>query len=467
MHFKRAKLPETGYNCHDFFFKKPRFMFQHSAYELTQIAQHTLELAQQKGVTAAEVDLNESLGQNTQVRLHEIEQIEFQQDKSLDITVYVGQRKGRASTADLSPNALADTVQAACDIARYTADDAFSGLADADLMATQFGDLDRYHEWNLDSQSAITLAKRCEDAALSTDKRIINSEGASVSTGHFQFVYANTHGFCQHQRGTRHSISCSIVAGTKNEMQRDFWYDVSCNAQNLDTPEAIGQIAANHAIRRLNSRSLKTGNYPVIFDAAISSSLIGHIVGGLSGGALYRQNSFLINSLGKQILPENISLREEPHILSALGSTYFDGEGVATKPRFVIENGVVCGYFLSSYSARKLGLQTTANAGGAHNLYLSATVATQADLLHQMGSGVLITELMGQGVNLLTGDYSRGAAGFWVENGVIAYPISGITVAGNLKQMYRHIAGTANDALRRHSGSIGSILIDDMTIAGV
>nr|WP_283397641.1 metalloprotease PmbA [Wielerella bovis] len=443
-------------------------MFQHTAQELTQAAERVLQLAKQNGATAAEVDLSESHGQTVQVRLREIEQIEYQQDKSLEVTVYVGQRKGRASTADLSPQALADTVQAACNIARYTAEDPFAGLADADLMATHFGDLDRYHEWDLSSESAIELAKCCEEAALSSDKRISNSDGAGVSTGHFQFVYANSHGFCQHQQGTRHSLSCSVVASDKNGlMERDYWYDLSCDSCDLDAPEIIGQVAAERTVRRLNAGSLKTGNYPVVFDATISGSLIGHIVGGLSGGALYRENSFLLNSLDTQILPDFLSLREEPHIPHSLGSTYFDNEGVATKPRFVIENGVVRGYFLGSYAARKLGMQSTGSAGGAHNLYLTATVPTQTDLLKQMDTGLLVTELMGQGVNMLTGDYSRGAAGFWVEKGVIAYPVSEITIAGSLKEMLRGIVATANDSLKRNSGSIGSILINQMTIAGV
>ncbi|ULJ61486.1 metalloprotease PmbA [Wielerella bovis] len=443
-------------------------MFQHTAQELTQAAERVLQLAKQNGATAAEVDLSESHGQTVQVRLREIEQIEYQQDKSLDVTVYIGQRKGRASTADLSPQALADTVQAACNIARYTAEDPFAGLADADLMATHFGDLDRYHEWDLSSESAIELAKRCEEAALSSDKRISNSDGAGVSTGHFQFVYANSHGFCQHQQGTRHSLSCSMVASDKNGlMERDYWYDLSCDSRDLDAPEIIGQVAAERTVRRLNAGSLKTGNYPVVFDATISGSLIGHIVGGLSGGALYRENSFLLNSLDTQILPDFLSLREEPHIPHSLGSTYFDNEGVATKPRFVIENGVVRGYFLGSYAARKLGMQSTGSAGGAHNLYLTAAVPTQTDLLKQMDTGLLVTELMGQGVNMLTGDYSRGAAGFWVEKGVIAYPVSEITIAGSLKEMLRGIVATANDSLKRNSGSIGSILINQMTIAGV
>ncbi len=441
-------------------------MFQHTANELQQAAQAALDLAKQKGATAAEVDLSESLGQSVQVRWREIEQIEYQQDKSLDITVFVGHSKGRASTADLSPAALASTVQAACDIARYTAADPFAGIADADLMATHIADLDRYHEWDLSSENAVAVAKECEEAALSADSRISNSEGASVNTAHFQFVYANSHGFCQHQRGTRHSLSCSVVASDANGMERDYWYDFASDHHDLDTPAHIGNIAAERATRRLAPQSVATGSYPILFDATVANSLIGHIVGGLTGGALYRQSSFLQDSLGTQILPSFISLREEPHIPRALGSTYFDSEGVATQPRFVIENGIVRGYFLDSYSARKLNQTSTGNAGGAHNLYLTATAESQAQMLNQMGTGLLITELMGQGVNMLTGDYSRGAAGFWVENGIISHPVSGVTIAGSLKEMLQNIIATGNDFRRNASSKIGSILISNMTVAG-
>ncbi|WP_308031390.1 metalloprotease PmbA [Neisseria cinerea] len=441
-------------------------LFNHTASELLDLCRRTLDLAKATGATAAEADFSESLGQSVSVRLGEIEQIEFQQDKSLDITVYVGKRKGRASTADFSEKALQDTVKAAIDIARYTAEDDCAGLADASLMAQHVGDLDRYHEWDLSPEAAVELAKQCEQAALNEDERIENSEGAAVQTGHYQYVYGNTHGFAAHQQGTRHSISCSVVAADENGMQRDYWYDSSCRHQDMDSPAQIGQTAAERTLRRLNSRSIPTGNYPVLFDATVSGGLIGHLVGALSGGSLYRQSSFLINSIGKQILPDFLSLREEPHIPRVFGSTYFDSEGVATRPRFIIRDGIVESYFLSSYSARKLGMQTTGNAGGAHNLYLNHTHETQSDLLKEMGTGLLVTELMGQGVNAITGDYSRGAAGFWVENGIIAYPVHEITVAGRLQDMYRNIVGVSDDALRRSSNQIGSILIGSMTVAG-
>ena len=441
-------------------------LFNHTPDELTDLCSRTLSLAKKYGATAAEADFSESLGQSVNVRLGEIEQIEFQQDKSLDITVYAGRRKGRASTADFSDKALVDTVRAAIDIARYTSEDDCAGLADADLMADKPIDLDRYHEWDLSAEEAAALAKQCEQAALDSDERIENSEGADVQTGHYQYVYGNSHGFMAHQQGTRHGISCSVVAADEQGMERDYWYDSACCHQDLETPEQIGRTAALRTVRRLDSRSIPTGTYPVLFDTMMSGGLIGHLAGALSGGALYRQSSFLMDSIGKKILPDFVNLREEPHIPRAFGSCWFDSEGVATHPRFVIKNGIVEGYFLSSYSARKLGMQTTGNAGGPHNLYLAPTHAAQADLLKEMGTGLLVTELMGQGVNTITGDYSRGAAGFWVENGVIAHSVHEITIAGRLQDMYLNIAGIADDALRRSPNKIGSILIAEMTVAG-
>ncbi len=441
-------------------------MFNHTPSELKEWCAFALETARQKGATAAEADLSESVGQNVQVRLQEIEQLEYQQDKSLDITVYVGQRKGRASTADFSRTAIEETVRAALDIARYTASDDAAGLADAALMADKPLDLDKFHPWELSAADAVELAKQCEAAAQSHDPRITNSEGAAVHTNHYQFVYGNSHGFLQHQQGTRHSASCSVVASDGQGMQRDYWFDTARSAQELDSMAHIGRTAAEHTVRRLGARSLPTGNYPVLFDTTLSGSLIGHVVSALSGSALYRQSSFLVDSLGKAVLPDFLSLREEPHIPRAWGSAWFDAEGVATHPRFVIENGVVAGYFLSAYSARKLGMQTTANAGGAHNLLLNHTCPDQNTLLKQMDRGLLVTELMGQGVNMLTGDYSRGAAGFWVENGVIQYPVEEITIAGRLQDMLLNIIGVANDALPRASNKIGSILVSDMTVAG-
>ncbi len=442
-------------------------MFNHSEQTLRDVCAQALALAKAGGATAAEADVSESIGQSVQVRLQQIEQIEYQQDKSLDLTVYVGQRKGRASTADFSPAAVADTVRAALDIARYTAEDDCAGLADAALMATEFPDLQSYYEWTIDTAAAAELARRSEAAAQAADSRICNSEGAGVQTGHYHYVYGNSHGFMHYQKSSRHSLSCSMVAGGgKQGMQRDYWYDLARDPADLDSPEHIGQTAARRAAQRLGAKSLPTGSYPVLFDATVSGSLIGHLVGALSGSALYRQTSFLTDSIGQSILPPALSLREEPHLPKALASTAFDAEGVATRPRFVIENGIIRGYFLGSYSARKLGLPTTANAGGVHNLVLNHTHPSQAELLREMGSGLLVTELMGQGVNTVTGDYSRGAAGFWVENGEIAYPVQEITIAGRLQDMLPNIAGAANDALKRSAHKVGSLLLEKMTVAG-
>lgn len=441
-------------------------MFHHCADELQALCTQALTLAKQQGARAAEADVSESNGQSVQVRLQSIEQIEYQQDKSLDITVYKGQAKGRASTADFSASAVAETVQAALNIARYTAQDEYAGLADAALMATEIGNADAYHPWDLSVDAAVQLAKQCEAAAQAADARIQNSEGAGVQTDHYQYVYGNTHGFLAHQQGSRHSLSCSVVAADGGGMQRDYWYDLARDGADLEAPEVIGAAAAARALRRLGARSVPTGVYPVLFDAAVSGSLIGHLVGALSGGALYRQTSFLVDSLGKPLLAPWVQLHEWPHIPKALASAWFDAEGVATRARAVVENGVIGGYFLNSYSARKLGMQTTANAGGAHNLHLQATHASQADLLRDMGRGVLVTELMGQGVNTITGDYSRGAAGFWVENGVIAHPLEEITIASRLQDMFLDMTGAADDALKRSAHKVGSILIARMTVAG-
>lgn len=441
-------------------------MFHHSADALNQLCQQVLTQAEKGGASAAEAEVSESNGQAVQVRKLDVEHIEYQQDKSLDVTVYVGHARGRASTADFSPRAVEETVQAALNIARFTAQDDCAGLADAQLMATDLGDTDSFYPWIISVEEAVDLAKSCEQAAIQQDPRISNSEGAEIQTEHYQFVYGNSHGFDAYKKGSRHSLSCSVVAADGRGMQRDYWYDLARDARDLQTPEDIGREAAARAVRRLGAKSVPTGQYPVIFDTTIAGSLIGHLVGALSGGALYRQTSFLVDSLGKTILASWVQLRELPHIKKALGSTYFDAEGVATHDRTVIEDGQVMGYFLSSYSARKLGMQTTANAGGAHNLHLNHTHATQADLLREMGTGLLVTELMGQGVNGITGDYSRGAAGFWVENGAITYPVEEITIASRLQDMFKGMVGAADDALKRNTHKVGSILLENMTVAG-
>ena len=441
-------------------------MFHHSADQLQELCQQAINKSRLQGATAVEIDISESAGQNVQVRQQNVEHIEYQQDKSLDITVYLGQAKGRASTADFNEKAIEEVIRAALSIARYTAQDDCAGLAEAALLATEFGDTESFFPWSLSADEAIEIGKKAEQAALDADERIKNSEGAEVQTDHYQFVYANSNDFCAYQRGSRHSISCSVVAADDSGMHRDYWYDLARDARDLDNAEIIGQTAATRTVRRLNGRSVATGKYPVIFDTTVAGSLIGHLVGALSGSALYRQTSFLVDSLGKQVMAPWVCLTEKPHVKKALASTYFDAEGVATLDRTVISEGQVAGYFLSSYSARKLGMRTTGNAGGVHNLYLNHTHASQADLLKTMGTGLLVTELMGQGVNAITGDYSRGAAGFWVENGVIAYPVEGITIASRLQDMFMAMAGVADDSLKRSTHKVGSILIDNMIIAG-
>ena len=441
-------------------------MFHHNAEQLQNLGRQALEQAKKQGATAAEIDISESVGQNVQVRQQEVEHIEYQQDKSLDITVYLGQAKGRASTADFSDQAINDVVAAALNIARFTAQDDCAGLADPALLATEFGDIEAFFPWVLSTDESIAIGKRTENAALKTDKQISNSEGAGVQNDHYQYIYANSNDFCAYQKGSRHSISCSVVAEDANGMQRDYWYALARDPLDLEKPEEIGSLAATRAVQRLSGRTLATGKYPVIFDRTVAGSLISHLVGALSGGSLYRQTSFLVDSMGKQILAPWVTLTENPHVKKALASTYYDAEGVATHPRTVIESGRVCGYFLSSYSARKLGMQTTANAGGVHNLSLNYTHSTQAELLQAMGNGLLITELLGQGVNTITGDYSRGAAGFWVENGVISYPVEGITIASRLQDMYAGMMGAADDALKYSTHKIGSVWIDTMTVAG-
>ncbi|WP_374694897.1 metalloprotease PmbA [Snodgrassella alvi] len=443
-----------------------RLMFHHSADQLQELCQQAINKARKQGASSVEIDISESAGQNVQVRQQNVEHIEYQQDKSLDVTVYLGQAKGRASTADFSNKAIDEVIGAALNIARFTAQDDCAGLADAALLATEFGDTESFFPWRLSADEAIEIGIKTEQAALDTDERIKNSEGAEVQTDHYQFVYANSNDFCAYQRGSRHSISCSVVAADASGMQRDYWYDLSRDARDLADAEIIGQTAATRTVRRLDGRSVATGKYPVIFDTTIAGSLIGHLVGALSGSALYRQTSFLVDSLGKQIMAPWVCLTEKPHVKKALASTYFDAEGVATHERTVINEGSVAGYFLGSYSARKLGMRTTGNAGGVHNLYLNHTHASQDDLLKTMGTGLLVTELMGQGINAITGDYSRGAAGFWVENGVIAYPVEGITIASRLQEMFMAMVGAADDALKRSTHKVGSILIDNMTIAG-
>jgi PmbA protein len=433
---------------------------------LQQLAADVLAHAKAKGASACEVDVSEGFGQSVAVRCDEVETIEFNRDKGIGVTVYDGQRKGYASTSDFSPQALRETVEAAIAIARFTAEDDCAGLADVALMAGSCPDLDLFHPWALGVDEAIALARRSEQAAFAASPLVSNSEGASVSTQQAHFVAANSHGFMGGYPTSRHYISCSVIAGEQDAMQRDDWYTTRRSAAELDDPESVGRTAAERAVARLGGRKVKTGEFPVLFEAPLAAGLLASLVHAASGGALYRKSSFLVDHLGRKIMPDFVNIVERPHIPRGLGSAAFDSDGVATADRDVVRGGVLEGYFLSAYSARKLGMQTTANAGGSHNLIITPGEHDRAGLLALMGRGLLVTELLGHGINYVTGDYSRGAAGYWVENGKIAYPVEEITIAGNLKAMLAGIVAVGSDVLVRGSKQTGSILVDRMTVAG-
>ncbi|NOU01526.1 MAG: metalloprotease PmbA [Gallionella sp.] len=440
--------------------------FSHTDAALRHIAQDMLAYAKQRGATAASAEVSEGFGQAVTVRHGEVETIEYNRDKGLGITVYIGQQRGNASTSDFSPQAIRDTVDAALSIARYTAKDDCSGLPDADKLARKHVDLDLYHPWVLPVEDAIALAQECEQAALDTDKRISNSEGATVNVHEAQFITANSLGFIGGYPTSRHSVSCAVIAGKDDAMERDYWYSVARNASEIVEVKQIGRIAAERTVRRLKARQLDTMQVPVIFEASIAASLLGHFVGAVSGGSLYRKSSFLLDKMDQQIFAPHINIQDIPDIPRGLASSPFDDEGVQVQRRTIVEDGVLRGYFLGSYAARKLGLSTTGNAGGNHNLILQSGELDFAGLVKTMSRGLVVTELMGQGVNGVTGDYSRGAAGFWVENGEIQYPVQEITIAGNLKDMYRNIVAVGNDVLVAGSRQSGSILVEGMTVAG-
>jgi PmbA protein len=433
---------------------------------LKQITQDVLKLAKQAGASSAETEVSYGTGQNVSVRMGEAENIEYNRDKGVSVTVYFGQQKGHASSSDLSQQALKDTVEAACNIAKYTAKDEFCGLADANLMATETPDLDLYHPWNISVEAAIEIAKTCEAAAFAVDrKRIINSEGAGVSNSESVFAYANSHGFVGGYPSSQHSISCSVIAEDGDAMQRDYWYTNARDMTNMESAEYVGKLAGARTVRRLGAQSISTCQVPVLFEAPLASGLISSLIGAISGGSLYRKSSFLLDSLGTQIASPLLNIEELPHLKKGIASSSFDSEGVATKPRKLVENGVLQGYVLGSYSARKLGMATTGNAGGSHNLIVRSTGQNFADLLKLMGTGLLVTEVLGHGLNMVTGDYSRGAAGFWVENGVIAYPVEEITIAGNMSDMLKQIVAVGSDVIAQSSKQTGSILIERMTVA--
>ncbi len=433
--------------------------------ELTDVVELVLATAKKMGASSAEVIASVDEGLSTGVRLGNVETLEHTRDKCLAITVYLGQSKGNASTADTSPAAIEESVRMACNIAKYTQDDEFSGLADAPRMAKNFRDLDIYHPWQLTPERAIELALKCEHAARSHEG-INNSEGANVSTHQSKKVYANSHGFIGERQSSIHSISCSTIAGSDDSMERDYWYTTARCRDDLEAPEAVGNQAAIRTLRRLNSRSIKTCKSPILFSPEVAIGLLGHFAGAISGGAIYRGTSFLAKDMGKQIFPESISIFQKPHMKRGLASANFDSEGVATENRNFIVDGKLTSFLLSSYSARKLGLESTGNAGGVQNLEISMGNNNAAEMLKQMGSGLLVTELMGQGVHIISGDYSRGASGFWVEDGEIAFPVSEVTIAGNLREMFHNIVSVGADIDTRSSIRTGSILIEEMMIAG-
>ncbi len=448
-----TRLPETVYSSE-------------TLDRLKAIATEILSEAKRRGASAAEAGISTSSGLSVTVRMGDVETIEHTRDKGLGLTVYFGKKKGSASTTDFTKEAVNDTVRAACAIARHTSEDECAGLADAELMAKSYPDLDLLHPWPLAPEEAIKIALNAENAARAHDPRITNSEGADVSHHEGSYVYANSNGFLGGYASSRHGVSCAVIAKDDSGMQRYYWYSVARNAAGLEAPAQVGEKAAKRAVERLGSRKLSTRTAPVIYTAETARGLLHHFVNAIRGSSLYREASFLLDHLGKRVFPEGFNIREEPHLKRALGSAPFDNEGVATRARDLVSDGVLQGYVLDSYSARKLGMQTTANAGGVHNLVVEPDELGFDALMKEMNTGLVITELMGMGINAVTGDYSRGACGFWVEGGKVRFPVEEITIAGNLRHMYAGIVRIANDVDVRGTIRTGSILIDHMTIAG-
>jgi PmbA protein len=432
---------------------------------LANLADDVIRRCRAAGASEAEVGASIDTGLSVNVRLGEVETVEHSRDRAFGVTVYFGKRKGSASTADLAPDSIAKTIEQACAIAKYTEEDPCAGLADAQRLATQFPDLDLWHPWPIDAQQAIALGIEIEDAGRAL-AGITNSEGASVQAGQSLSVFATSAGFVGKERGTRHMLSCALIAEYDNGMQRDYWYESVRAAADFPERKGIGRKAAERTLARLDARSVSTRECPVLFASEVARGLIGHLVSAVSGGALYRKASFLVDNVGKSILPPFVDVVEKPQMLRGHASAAFDAEGVATAERDLIRGGVLQRYVLGSYSARKLGLESTGNAGGIHNLIVKTGNDDFAAMLKKLGSGLLVTEVMGQGVSIVTGDYSRGASGFWVENGAIAYPVEGITIASNLRDMYRGIVAIGADVDPRSHILTGSILLDRMTIAG-
>jgi PmbA protein len=440
--------------------------FSYSPDRLRELAQDVIDHARRQGASACETDVSEGFGQSVTVRRGAVETIEYNRDKGIGVTVYLGQRRGHASTSDFSAAAVRATVDAALSIARFTAEDDCAGLPDAERLAKESMDLDLFHPWPIDVDAAIEIARRSENAAFAVSPKITNTEGAIVSIQQSQFVSANSLGFMDGFPTSRHYIACIPIAGKGAAMQRDDWDSSKRDPHDLATPEAIGDYAARRTLARLGARKLTTRQCPVLFEAPLATGLLNSFVHAVSGGSLYRKSSFLLDSLGQRIFPEFVRIDERPHIRKGNASSPFDDDGVATHDREVVKDGTLQGYFLSTYSARKLGMQTTGNAGGSHNLQVQPGVHDLEGLLREMGTGLFVTELLGHGINYVTGDYSRGAAGYWVENGEIAYPVHEITIAGNLRDMFRDIADIGSDVIVRGSKQVGPVLISRMTVAG-
>ena len=441
--------------------KKNQFDLEH----LKKIADHTLSYAKKIGATSSEVEVSYGTGKNISVRLGNLEILEINRDKGFSVTLYNGHRKGSSSSSDLSMQSIEDTVDAAFKIARYTAEDPLFGLADKNLMAINMKDLDLHNAWDISIDHMIDLAKTCEAAALDVSRKINNSEGASISSSEGIFIYANSHGFMGGYPTSRHSIGCSVIAEEASMMQRDYWYSSARHVEDLESVESIGKMAGTRTLSRLGAKKIDTCHAPVIFEAPIATGLISSLVSAISGGNLYRQSSFLLNSLGQKIASDELTIEENPFLLRGDASSVFDDEGVATHSRLLVDQGIINGYLLSSFSAKKLGMQSTGNAGGAHNLIVKTGSKNLSELIKTMHKGLLVTELLGHGLNMVTGDYSRGAAGYWVEDGIIAYPVEEITIAGNMKDMLKQIVAIGNDVYRNGSKHTGSILLEAMSIA--
>ena len=433
---------------------------------LKNLVNDCLAEARIQGASDAEVGINIESGLSVTARLGDVETIEHHRSHGLGLTVYLGQRKGSASTSNLSHQAMRDTVAAAVRFAQHAEEDPFAGLPDADKLARYFPELDLYHPWGIEVEDAITMAIRCENAAREGFLQITNSEGATLNSFEGLRVMGNTLGFLHGYASSRHSMSIAVIGEQNDQMQRDGWWTVARDAKDLELPEQIGQTAAERTIRRLGARTLPTCKCPVILAADVASSLLGNFVAAIRGGNLYRKSSFLLDHIGKPVFPGFVQIHEQPHLKKALGSSPYDAEGVATSPRYLVRDGVLESYVLSTYSARKLGLASAGNAGGVHNLSIESGTNDLAALMREMGTGLLITELMGQGVNLVTGDYSRGATGFWVDNGEIQYPVEEFTVAGNLRDMFKSVLAVGNDVDYRGNTRTGSIFIEELTIAG-